>query len=303
VIDPPGDQLLREQLAGVARLNPHPRSSLQTVIFSSYEKTPLGTIVSNKESNLETPFSNVSSYVVNAARLIEGYFMGGKQGSTTRHEAAGQLITINFFYLVPSIGFISLGLFAWVAVAVRDFRKRPPPVLRLAGSLWLFLAINIITWAFVLFGPMATVIHQGTYATELFAFIACVICLWRLSARLCAVLVFLQASLTALLYGFNGVPDNVPHHLDGQLLALAIVGFAATIGSLVLSATERRSDVRDHSVRVPGLSWTDPDGGQWVVRDQRAFSAGRAHPGANRDESELAKTSGPTEVNRELSGA
>jgi hypothetical protein len=215
------------------------------VIASAYDKTPLGTIVDNKVSNLETPFTNIPSYIAADTRLIESYFMSGTQASTTRAVAVNQLITINFFYLVPSVGFLSLGFFAWLVAVIRDRRRRTPPVTRLAGTIWIFLAINIVTWALILFGPSYTVIHQGSYATELFAFTACVIGLWILSPLLCALLVFLQASLAVLLYGFNGPPNNVTHQFHAQMLGLTIVGLVATVGSLLYMAYRRDADPDD----------------------------------------------------------
>jgi hypothetical protein len=245
-IDPPGDQLLRLQIANQIVL-PGERGPLLKVIIDAYEKQSTATIFNNKVSNLETPFTHIPSYVVDTSRLIESYFMGGKHGATTRNDAVGGLITINFFFLVPSIGFLSLGFFAWAAVAIRYFRRRAPPAMQLAGTIWLFLAINIITWALILFGPQATIIHQGTYVTELLAYSACVIGLWMLSPRLCAALVILQASLTVIVYGFNTPPNNVVHHLNSQLLALAVVGLAATVGTLVVMATRRGIDSDDNA--------------------------------------------------------
>jgi hypothetical protein len=236
VIDPPGDLLLRLQIANQIRL-PGEHGPLLKVIVDAYEKKSIGTIVSNKVSNLDTPFTHIPSYVVDTGRLVEGYFLGGNHGATTRSAAASDLIAINFFYLIPSIGFLSLGFFAWAAVSIRDFRRRAPPVMQLAGTIWLFLAVNIVTWALILFGPSATIIHQGTYATELLAYCACIIGLWMLSPRLCVSLVLLQASLTVVLYGFNTPSDQVVHHLNAQLLGLALVGLVATVGSICLVAT------------------------------------------------------------------
>jgi hypothetical protein len=244
-IDPPGDQLARLQIAHQVHL-PGDRRPLLTVIVAQYEKTPFGTIFSNKVSNLDTPFNDIPSYIVNSSRLIESYFMSGKSGSTTRNAAVSDLITANFFYLVPSVGFLSLGFFAWTAVAVRDRRRRSSPVMRLAGTIWLFLIVNIITWALILFGPSGTVIHQGTYITELLTFTSCVIGLWELSPWLCAALVFLQASLAVILYGFNGPLNNVTHHLDHQMLALTIVGFAMTVGALSFAASAPSFGAEDH---------------------------------------------------------
>lgn len=244
-IDPPGDQLARLQIAGQSHFWDDGRP-LQTVIVAAYENTPFGTIVSDKVSNLATPFEDTATYVVQTGRLIASYFMTGKEASSTRSDAARHLIRINFYYLVPSVGFLTLGFFAWIVGAVRDRRLRPTPVVRLAGTIWLFLVVNIITWAIVLFGPSFTIIHQGTYVTELLMYTACVMGLWLLSPRLCAALVFLQASLTVILYGLNGLSPAAPHRFDSQLLVLTIVGIAMTLGALCLVATEGSKHDDDH---------------------------------------------------------
>jgi hypothetical protein len=233
-IDPPGDQLARLQIANQLKL-PGDRRPLLTVIVAAYEKTPFETIVDNKLSNFQTPFTGISSYFVNSARLVESYFMNGKGGLTRRQAAVGQLRKLNFFYLVPSLGFVALGFFAWAAALFR--RRRPTPAMRLADTIWLFLAANIITWALILFGPAGTVLHQGTYITGLLTFTACVIGLWELSPRLCAAVVFLQASLGVIVYVLNGPPNNVSHRLDTQMLALTVFGLAVTVAALCFTAT------------------------------------------------------------------
>jgi hypothetical protein len=49
-----------------------------------------------------------------------------------------------------------------------------------------------------------------------------------------------------ILYGFNGPPNNVPHHLDHQMLALTIVGLAATLVGLWFTASCPRLGADDH---------------------------------------------------------
>ncbi len=142
VIDPPGDQLARLQIADQVHL-PGDRRPLLTVIAATYEKTPFGAIVSDKATNLELPFDDVPNYMVYNARLIESYFKGGKAGSALRNKAAAGLISVNFFYLVPSVGFLALGLFAWIAVALRDRHRRATSLMRFAGTIWIFLLVNI----------------------------------------------------------------------------------------------------------------------------------------------------------------
>jgi hypothetical protein len=259
VIDPPGDYLARLQIANQMHFWGE-RSSLQAVIIDTYEKTPFGTIVSDKIANIEKPFEGIPFYLADTGHLIKSYFLTGKTGSTARQSSANDLIRINFFLLVPSVGFLALGFLAWLVAAIRDRRRRPTPVMRLAGTIWIFLVVNIVTWSLILFGPGFTVIHQGTYVTELLMFTACVIGLWGLSRRLCTALVLVQASLTVLVYGSNGLPNlprNVANHLNPQMLALSIVGLALTVGALSFMATWRW---KGHDEDLPNEhEWRTPD--------------------------------------------
>jgi hypothetical protein len=170
--------------------------------------------------------------------------MYGPGGTARRLAAVGELRHQTFYYLVPSLGFLAFGFFAWAA-AVLSCWRRPTPVMRLANTIWLVLIANIITWALILFGPRGTVLHQGSYITGLLAFTVCVIGLWELSPRLCATLVFVQASLAVLVYGLNGPPSNVPHHLDTEMLGLTVFALALTVASLCFAATEPSLDLDD----------------------------------------------------------
>lgn len=248
-IDPPGDQLARLQIANQVVL-PGDTRPLLDVIVSQYQKASFGTIVHDKVSNLETPFTDVPSYVATSVRLLDSYFHSGSGATAQRKAAQHQLITVNFFYMVPSIGFLALGFFAWIA-AVLWSRRRPTPVLQFAGTVWVYLAINLVSWALILFGPSATFIHQGTYVTELLAFTACVIGLWELSRPLCTTLVLFQAALTVIVYGLNGPESGVPDHLDTQMLALAVLGLVATVGALAYVATRTSVSVEDDPASEP----------------------------------------------------
>jgi len=261
-VDPPGDQLARLQIANQLKLPGDPRPLL-TVTIAAYQKTPVDTILNNKLSNLETPFSNVPEYVSTSARLVQTYLKGGKGSAATRLAAVHELRVLNFFNLVPSVGFLSLGFFAWIVAAYG--RRRLTPVLRLAGTIWIFLAVNVVTWAFILFGPQGTIIHQGTYVTELLAFTGCVIGLWSLSRRLCAALVVLQSTMTVIVYGFNGAPDNVVHRLDTQMLVLSLVALAFMVGALFFSAREPSEVGNDHSLMTDGRAFGRTESGVLVL--------------------------------------
>jgi hypothetical protein len=54
------------QIADQVKLPGDPRPLL-TVIVAIYGKTPVGTVVGNKVSNLETPFADIPAYIESSA--------------------------------------------------------------------------------------------------------------------------------------------------------------------------------------------------------------------------------------------
>jgi hypothetical protein len=254
--DPPGDELLRHSVASTTHSrDPRP---LPVVIASAYESRPFGTIVDNKLWNLATPFRGPWTYMVDSTELVTRYFRNGV-GDTRDRRAIFELRALTFYFFVPSLGFLSLGFLAWWVMLVR--RRRHTLLAKFAGTLWLFIALNLVTWALVLFEPRTTVLHAGTYATTLLGIVACVVSLWDAAPKLAAAVVALQVTIAVLVYGLSGpLPTKtfVNHSsASGAMLVLTIVAVALVIGALSLVATRAElGGVRSWAAEAEGTPVT-----------------------------------------------
>jgi hypothetical protein len=152
--------------------------------------------------------------------------------AANRKAAVKQLRQLSFFEVAPATGLFLLGL---PALLLAGWRRRGPrgPDVRAAGRVSLLLALTLVVWALVLFGPNATVIYQGSFAVELLFFAVATIGLWRLSRWLTLVVTVLQAVLGFVVYILlaatfpHTVPPGGPIELSEALLAC--VGLAVLV--------------------------------------------------------------------------
>jgi hypothetical protein len=122
----------------------------------------------------------------------------GSRDLDSINRAAIGLRLFQFFYFVPSLGFLGLGVPALLLGILPRFRTA---CWRYAMMLWTFIFVVTVIWCLLMFGPATTVIHQGTYATVLLALAGCVFSLWSVSPWLAKIAVALQGVLNFLLYG------------------------------------------------------------------------------------------------------
>jgi hypothetical protein len=232
VIDPPGDKLLKLQVAGIANIGtPH---SLTHEIIHHYRRIGARRTVTNKLDNLVEPFRGEHQLARDAWRVFDHSVGAGKGERATRDQAIHDLRWNQFFHLLPTLGILALGpiLFVLSVLAGRfGLRRRrsthdAPP----EWPLLIFLALIIFFWSLILFGPNYTVLHQGTYITPLLAFVVCTAFWWRLSPLATTTLVALQAAAT--LYLYNEIPLDAPPGLF-----TARPGLAAGGGALIVVLT------------------------------------------------------------------
>jgi hypothetical protein len=139
-----------------------------------------------------------------------------------------------FFRIAASLGLFILAPYALVAAIVPRFRS---PEWRTACVLWILTFASIVIWCLLMFTPNSTSIHQGAYATVLFAMAASVLSLWALSPRLALAITLLQIGINLLLYGPltrvpypNGLLPVGILHVD--TLLLSVLSFAAVLALL-----------------------------------------------------------------------
>lgn|GEM_PF-1484044 len=233
--DPPGTKLAKQQLGGPAAVQSH--KGLVSSIVAAYDRLDAGQIAHNKLTNLETPFSNEGVELKSLVKLGTNLFADGGKGGSRRDSAIIELRNLSFFYLLPAIGLMALGFFSLALLVMR--RRARSPSARVAVRTWAWLALGLFFWALLLFGPRYTVIHQGSYATELLVLGATTIGLWELSHRLTYVVAAFQVALGVIVYGvfqpsLTKVHTVVPPAI-GDEAALAIVGIVVALALAIVA--------------------------------------------------------------------
>jgi hypothetical protein len=222
--DPPGDRLLKMHLAGIEPLNPRPFGQLLVEAYGA--KTP-AEILDYKWRNWTSAMDHSQEYWFTVEHLIQATW---KRQSAVEMKVAARVREMQFFYFIPSLGFVGFGFPFLFAGFANRFRTR---YWQLAMLLSLFMVVTIVIWCVLMFGPDATVIHQGTYVTVLLGFLACCLSLWSVSPKLAQALVALQALLDVLLFSVLMTKPLRDLHSFANLGTLRY----ATLGTSLLAAT------------------------------------------------------------------
>jgi hypothetical protein len=220
--DPPGNDLAKEQLAGQTKWNPN--QGLVSAVADSYSHLDLSQVIHYKWENVAKPLSGEPEQV-QAFVTLENNLFGGGKSAVRRAAAVRDLRTLYFYNLFPAVGLFVLGPLAQLYALRRNRTRRIG--LPAANRMWALVGLILILWALVEFGPGTTVIHQGTYVTELLIFAAATIAFWSVSPLLLTALTVLQGTFGLALYGlaraqFPGIPSAGP--IDRGELALSAAG-------------------------------------------------------------------------------
>ncbi|MGD0254713.1 MAG: hypothetical protein ABSB99_04040 [Acidimicrobiales bacterium] len=244
--DPPGDALAKVQLAGQTKWNSN--QSLESAITHAYGQLGIAQIAHNKWSNLTTPISGEPREVKGFVQLMGNLFGGGQSGSR-RTAAVQSLRILNFYNLLPSLGLVALGPFAY-AFALWRRRERMPDLV-VAARMWAVVVLILALWALVEFGPGATVMFQGTYATELLIYAAATIGFWHVSPRLLTAVAVVQGAAGLALYAVARAPwpdVSLSRHIDSGELLLMTAGLIAVIVLPFLAPRHGECGERSRSV-------------------------------------------------------
>jgi hypothetical protein len=143
-VNPPGDRLLKWQLAGVLPIDP--RGFLQT-IAAQYQRLSVHDLLVNKGENL---LSLAANPVLWRTQLAEPAWRSGFLGYA-------RLAQLND--LLPATGLLLLGA---VALLVRSSRRALAP----AAPLAVFTGLALVFWVVLLWGgeQVSAINHQGAYA-------------------------------------------------------------------------------------------------------------------------------------------
>jgi hypothetical protein len=226
--DPPGDRLIKWQLAGSLEIDD--RGALET-LADSYRDEGLGGTLGNKWGNV-TQIVGQGEVESALRRAVD------EAGEGNPGKAIAALRLPRFYSLLPFLGLLLIGP---LAMAVARFRGRP------RGPDWSFAVLGLgfcalacLVWVVLMFGPpyAETLIHQGSLAVPILALCACVAGACAVDRRLGVGLVAANVALVLALY----IPDLAPapgssySPLAGLLAAAALAG----IGLLTLRPLRHR---------------------------------------------------------------
>ena len=227
--DPPGDRLLKMHLAGT--LEPRPEVTFLHLLATNYHKLSWHEVGSNKFENLSSVF-DTQPFWSHVGVLLEGVFTG----DTERQGAAVTALREPAFYRWNrSIDLFSFAPPAYLVCLV--FRRRRSTEFQQSWFLWLYVAMTIIVWCLVMFGPYTTAVHQGCYATELAAIAAAILAVWSISpaSTYCLVILHIALNLATYVLLTPARPIGVATFMGPVNTALcAVSGFAAAATVLVL---------------------------------------------------------------------
>lgn len=206
--DPPGNRLAKWHLAGQTQIDD---KSVGRAVVDNYKELSFA-------EGLELKFSNIKTLV--------------GIGHVMPSRLPDRLRTNQFYFPLWSLGVAAFGL---VALVVEAFRKRVPESVSKLG--WSALIITAL-WCAIMFGPKATVSHQGPY---LLPIIAIIIGAWALSARQEIAVAF--TGLQILLFSYAWVWD-LPYggfrHRSLPAISIYFAGTAGLLATLWLFSAEPR---------------------------------------------------------------
>ncbi len=196
--DPPGDRLLKWQLAGVTDIN---NQSFLTTFIQAYRSHSLADIVAFKLANFTTLLPDFND-------------LSGVAGIRFQF--------FNNFTLVNGIAL--LGLLSLIIYLIKDYKSiqwRSTAAVPMTYQLVLSLCI----WCLLLFGPGATQVHQGSYANEVFLFLLLSVAISKSSNWIMLSIYHLNLIVFILLWWINNNGSFTSYTWETPLVVFSIVLF------------------------------------------------------------------------------
>jgi hypothetical protein len=217
--EPPGNRLLKYQLAGVTELDDR---GFGETFLDSYGEAGFGGTIHNKAENFVTMAGGGPwwSHAKLAAEALED----GDSANFLR-EVRSDL----FYNLLPALGLFLIAPFVML-FAHRRARDNPAEWV-LALTCFALLALGAVLWGLTLFGNEAarTTLHQGSFMLPILGFCGAVCGLRATFPRFAIGLVAVNAVLMAAIYApAIDSPPGTSYSLIAALLAAAgLAGFLA----------------------------------------------------------------------------
>ena len=217
-VDPPGDRLLKWQLAGVITVDS--RGFLKTLVMQ-YEALPFHNLVHNKWVNLESLVANpVMWHTVTPEEQWRSGFLG-----------LARLAELN--ELLPAAGLLLIGV---LALASRPSRRALAPVAPLA----VLVGISLVLWVILLWGNgITTINHQGSYAAVILFIALCALAVTYLPWPVATLLLAGNAAWFAVSWvpglGFIPAKPHETHQMmqfSWAMLLVCLAGVVLTVAAI-----------------------------------------------------------------------
>lgn len=217
--DPPGNRLLKMHLAGVDAID---NRSFPATLLEAYSHLTPRQFIHDKIDNLKTLGQNSGNFWIEIVDLATHF----RKPDTPQWISAAMRGWM-FFHFIINLGFLMVGPFFLLAGIARRYRTLE---WRAAAMMWIYVVITTAVYCLLKFTPGTTIIHAGTYATVLLAYLGSVLAVWAFSRRLALVVGCLQIVLHILLYGVF-MRGTSPH---GLLPLAPIVRGCAALACMAL---------------------------------------------------------------------
>jgi hypothetical protein len=103
-----------------------------------------------------------------------------------------------FVNWIPSIGLAILGPLVFLLPGSSRHRREAEFIA--ASRMWLLTGLILVLWSLIMFGPVATLPHQGTYLTEVLAFAGSSLAFWAIRPWLAVAVAAIQILWNAVLF-------------------------------------------------------------------------------------------------------
>jgi hypothetical protein len=189
VIDPPGDRLVKWHLAGM--IEPNNLSVFQSIV-KAYQKITIESWIEGRIANIEVIFSHTFDFIYDFFISICSI-----PQIISNVERTPAVISRSFFETFYSFWWINPVIAITVWILCRGWRK-----LNHYEIFWLGAAgiLTLFVWAFLMFIPSSTVIHQGCFFSWVAIFICSSLLLWQASQLIFSIFNILNGVIFVLFY-------------------------------------------------------------------------------------------------------
>jgi hypothetical protein len=223
-VDPPGNRLLKYMLAGEPEVS---EKGTGEAIIDNYKRVGLEGALHEKGQNYIT--------MVGGGLAFEALHRGVKDiGNGDWRGFLGEVRDVYFFDLFPALGLLLIAPFVMALARARGRLRKIEWEFSL--TLWATVLIGAFFWGLIMFGDLAglAVMHAGTFAIPVMAFVACVVGLRAVFPRFAIWWTSIAAAVMLAIY----VPALTPPP-GTSYSALAILICAASLAAFVFLALRR----------------------------------------------------------------